>query len=96
MYSDGSGRVVAVDLQEMAPIEGVVQLQGDITRTATAEAIIAQLDGNLADIVVSDGAPDVTGLHDCDEFIQSQLILSVRRLERRCFLIELTLECIGP
>ena len=31
-------RIVAVDLQEMAPIEGVVQLQGDITGAATVQA----------------------------------------------------------
>ena len=31
-------RIVAVDLQEMAPIEGVVQLQGDITDAATVQA----------------------------------------------------------
>lgn len=27
-------------------------------------------------MVVCDGAPDVTGLHDMDEYIQSQLILA--------------------
>ena len=27
------------------------------------------------DIVVSDGAPDVTGLHDIDEYVQSQVSL---------------------
>lgn len=32
--------MVAVDLQEMAPIAGVRQLQGDITNQATAQAII--------------------------------------------------------
>jgi tRNA (cytidine32/guanosine34-2'-O)-methyltransferase len=34
-------RVVAVDLQEMAPIEGVEILQGDITSKSTAERIIS-------------------------------------------------------
>ncbi|GLT89459.1 hypothetical protein SLE2022_074380 [Rubroshorea leprosula] len=29
-----------------------------------------------ADLVVCDGSPDVTGLHDLDEFVQSQLILA--------------------
>ena len=29
-----------------------------------------------ADIVVCDGAPDVTGLHDIDEYIQAQLLLA--------------------
>lgn len=54
----------------------MIQLQGDITKKSTAEAIIAHFDGHLADLVVSDGAPDVTGLHDMDEYIQAQLILA--------------------
>lgn len=33
-------------------------------------------DGKLADLVVCDGAPDVTGLHDMDEFLQAQLLLA--------------------
>ena len=69
-------RVVAVDLQEMSPIEGVVQLQGDITSKATADAIISMFEGRQADLVVCDGAPDVTGLHDMDEFVQAQLLLA--------------------
>jgi len=69
-------RIVAVDLQEMAPIEGVVQIQGDITKQETAREVISKFDGLLADLVVCDGAPDVTGLHDIDEFVQSQLLLA--------------------
>lgn len=69
-------KIVAVDLQDMAPLDGVVQLKGDITKRSTAEAIIEHFEGELADIVLSDGAPDVTGLHDVDEYIQAQLILA--------------------
>lgn len=69
-------KVVAVDLQEMAPIPGVVQIQGDITRESTAREIIQHFEGALADLVVCDGAPDVTGLHDMDEYIQAQLLLA--------------------
>ncbi len=54
----------------------MIQLQGDITKLSTAEQIISHFDGSYADLVVCDGAPDVTGLHDIDEFIQSQLLLS--------------------
>ncbi|QDZ18429.1 tRNA (cytidine(32)/guanosine(34)-2'-O)-methyltransferase [Chloropicon primus] len=68
--------IVAVDLQPMAPVEGVVQIQGDITSTETATEVIRHFEGEKADLVVSDGAPDVTGLHDLDEFVQSQLILA--------------------
>ncbi|KAJ4849354.1 hypothetical protein Tsubulata_024297 [Turnera subulata] len=70
--------IVAIDLQPMAPIEGVIQVQGDITNARTAEVVIRHFDGCKADLVVCDGAPDVTGLHDMDEFVQSQLILAVK------------------
>ncbi|GES83439.1 putative tRNA (cytidine(32)/guanosine(34)-2'-O)-methyltransferase [Rhizophagus clarus] len=71
-----SPKIVAVDLQAMAPLEGVIQIQGDITKLSTAEQIISYFDGELADLIVCDGAPDVTGLHDMDEYIQAQLLLS--------------------
>ncbi|CAG8799325.1 29905_t:CDS:2 [Gigaspora margarita] len=69
-------KIVAVDLQAMAPLEGVIQIQGDITKVSTAEQIVSHFEGELADLVVCDGAPDVTGLHDMDEYIQAQLLLS--------------------
>ncbi|KAJ3155399.1 putative tRNA (cytidine(32)/guanosine(34)-2'-O)-methyltransferase [Geranomyces michiganensis] len=69
-------KIVAVDLQAMAPLPGVIQLQGDITKSSTAEQIISHFEGKLADLVVCDGAPDVTGLHDMDEYIQAQLLLA--------------------
>ena len=69
-------RIVAVDLQEMSPIEGVITLQGDITSYQTVQAVISACGGELADLVICDGAPDVTGLHDLDEYVQFQLLLS--------------------
>ncbi|KAI8816284.1 FtsJ-like methyltransferase-domain-containing protein [Fimicolochytrium jonesii] len=69
-------KIVAVDLQAMAPLPGVIQIQGDITKTSTAVEIISHFEGKLADMVVCDGAPDVTGLHDMDEYIQAQLLLA--------------------
>ncbi|XP_044264111.1 putative tRNA (cytidine(32)/guanosine(34)-2'-O)-methyltransferase [Tribolium madens] len=68
-------KIVAVDLQPMSPLPGVIQLQGDITKYKTAEAIISHFEGDHADLVVCDGAPDVTGLHDIDIYIQAQLLL---------------------
>jgi hypothetical protein len=69
-------KIVSVDLQPMAPIEGVIQLQGDITSEVTASAVISQFEGHHADLIVCDGAPDVTGLHDLDQYVQLQLILA--------------------
>ncbi|XP_030403191.1 putative tRNA (cytidine(32)/guanosine(34)-2'-O)-methyltransferase isoform X3 [Gopherus evgoodei] len=71
-----SVKIVAVDLQAMAPLPGVVQIQGDITKVSTAQEIIQHFEGQPADLVVCDGAPDVTGLHDIDEYIQAQLLLA--------------------
>ncbi|MCP9259604.1 putative tRNA (cytidine(32)/guanosine(34)-2'-O)-methyltransferase [Dirofilaria immitis] len=68
--------IVAVDLQPMSPLPGVIQLQGDITEVSTAEKIISYFEGLTADLVVCDGAPDVTGLHALDEYMQSQLVLA--------------------
>ena len=69
-------QIVAVDLQPMAPIDGVLCMQGDITSVKTAESIVDQFQGHRAELVVCDGAPDVTGLHDVDEYLQGQLLLA--------------------
>ncbi|KAL1237870.1 putative tRNA (cytidine(32)/guanosine(34)-2'-O)-methyltransferase [Trichinella pseudospiralis] len=74
-YKDSSV-VIAVDIQEMAPLEGVMMLQADITEKETAAKIKRLLPFGSADIVVCDGAPDVTGIHDLDEFLQGQLLVS--------------------
>ncbi|CAN1134423.1 Putative tRNA (cytidine(32)/guanosine(34)-2'-O)-methyltransferase [Linum perenne] len=57
--------IVAIDLQPMAPIEGVLQVQGDITNARTAEVVIRHFDGCKADLVVCDGAPDGNQLYYC-------------------------------
>ncbi len=74
--TDEHPNIVAVDLQPMAPIEGVLCLQGDITSYETARAILQPFINNQrAELVVCDGAPDVTGLHDLDEYLQAQLLI---------------------
>eukprot|EP00915_Cephaloidophora_sp_WS-2016_P002949 GHVH01004008.1.p1 GENE.GHVH01004008.1~~GHVH01004008.1.p1 ORF type:complete len:300 (+),score=42.14 GHVH01004008.1:1013-1912(+) len=72
--------IMAVDLQEMAPISGVTCITGDITCPSTVERILSHFDSEMADIVICDGAPDVTGLNHIDEFIQSQLITSAIKI----------------
>jgi tRNA (cytidine32/guanosine34-2'-O)-methyltransferase len=64
----------------MSPIEGVITLQGDITSYDTVKAVIDACGGELADLVICDGAPDVTGLHDLDEYVQFQLLLSAMNI----------------
>jgi tRNA (cytidine32/guanosine34-2'-O)-methyltransferase len=59
----------------MSAITGVIPLKADITKEETVSEIIGLL-GSKAELVVCDGAPDVTGLHDLDEYIQAQLLLA--------------------
>lgn len=78
--------IIAVDLQPMRPIPGVTQLRGDITSKETAEKIIELMNNEKADLVISDGAPDVTGLHDLDEYMQSQLVFAAFNIS--CFILK--------
>uniref|UniRef100_A0A8R1IHW6 FtsJ domain-containing protein n=2 Tax=Caenorhabditis japonica TaxID=281687 RepID=A0A8R1IHW6_CAEJA len=73
---DNESKIVAIDLQPMSPIPGVIQLQGDITSMDTANKVIEHFSGEKADIVICDGAPDVTGIHSLDEYMQAELILA--------------------
>lgn len=80
-------KIIAVDLQAMAPLPGVIQLQGDITKLSTANAIIKHFDDEKAHLVICDGAPDVTGLHDIDEYIQSQLLLAALSITQHVLML---------
>lgn len=80
---DDLPRLVAVDLQPMAPVEGVTLLQGDITSAVTANEVVQCFGGDLADLVICDGAPDVTGLHDLDQYTQHQLLLAALTIVSR-------------
>ena len=60
------GTIVALDLLPMAPIEGVQFIQGDFRE----EVVLAQLQeamaGGIADVVVSDMAPNLSGIESSD------------------------------
>ncbi|EFR04869.1 tRNA (uridine-2'-O-)-methyltransferase TRM7 [Nannizzia gypsea CBS 118893] len=77
-------KIVSVDLQPMAPLEGITTLQADITHPSTAPLLLNALNDEgeeeKVDLVLSDGAPDVTGLHDLDIYVQSQLLYAALNL----------------
>lgn len=89
-------KIVAVDLQPMSSLDGITTLKGDITHPSTIPRILQALDpesydtdsgdkgqSSPVDLVLSDGAPDVTGLHDLDIYIQSQLLFAALNLALR-------------
>ena len=64
------GRVVAIDLLPIAPISGVSVLQGDFR----AEALLEALEGARADAVLSDLAPNLSGIGNVDQARALELI----------------------
>jgi 23S rRNA (uridine2552-2'-O)-methyltransferase len=59
--AEGKGRVIAVDLSEIEPIQGVDVLALDVSDEAAAERVKAALGGARADVVLSDMASPATG-----------------------------------
>ena len=71
------GTVVAIDLLDMAAIPGVHFLQGDFTEQDMRAAMLAKLDSQRARVVLSDLAPNLTGMKDVDQARASDLAMQV-------------------
>jgi 23S rRNA (uridine2552-2'-O)-methyltransferase len=74
-----NGLVVASDIIDMEPLHQVQFLQGDFTEEACFEELLRILHGREVDIVISDMAPNISGMTDIDQ-------------PRAMYLIELAVE----
>ena len=61
------GRVVALDLLEMPPLPGVTFIHGDFHDAAVVERLEQALGGGRADLVLSDMAPNLSGIAVSDQ-----------------------------
>ena len=80
-----NGRIVALDLLEMEPIEGVTFIQGDFREDEVLGQLAEMIGDHQVDLVISDMAPNLSGVamadaarieHLCDlalEFSQNHL-----------------------
>jgi len=59
--------IVAIDLLPMAPVRGVTFVQGDFREPEGLAAVEAALAGRRADLVVSDLAPNLSGVESADQ-----------------------------
>lgn len=66
--SDGSidGQIIALDMLPMEPIAGVQFILGDFRDDAVLEVLEEALQGRSVDLVVSDMAPNLTGVSSAD------------------------------
>lgn len=62
-----SGRVIALDLLPMDPVPGVELLLGDFREDETLAELLALLGGEPADLVLSDMAPNASGMMAVDQ-----------------------------
>ena len=63
--TSGKAKIVAIDLLEIVPIENVTVIKGDI-RDEENQAKILELCPKGLDLIMSDMAPDTTGVHYAD------------------------------
>jgi len=61
------GRVIALDLLPIEPIAGVEFLQGDFTEQQTLDDLQAIIGDQKFDLVLSDMAPNLSGMHSVDQ-----------------------------
>lgn len=61
------GRVIAVDILPMEPVERVLFTLGDFTDDAVEKTLLEQIGENRADLVISDMAPNLTGIRITDQ-----------------------------
>ncbi len=63
----GNGAVYALDLLPMDAIAGVTFQQGDFREQAALDALLAELGGRRVDLVLSDMAPNMSGVDVVDQ-----------------------------
>ena len=73
------GRVVAVDLLALAPLAHVEAIQGDFRQSAVKCEIRRRIDGREVDLVISDMAPNLTGVKITDQAAAQALAIEAIR-----------------
>ena len=63
----GCGKVIACDMLAMEPLPGVRFIQGDFGEAATLEAVLEAVGDAGADLVISDMAPNMSGMKAIDQ-----------------------------
>ncbi len=69
-----SGRIIALDLLDFEPVEDVQFIQGDFRDEAVLARLVALMEGQRADVVVSDMAPNLSGIETADAARMADLV----------------------
>ena len=63
----GRGRIIAMDILPMEPLEGVEFLQGDFREDEVLDLLMETISGGKIDLVMSDMAPNISGMEAVDQ-----------------------------
>ncbi len=69
-----TGRVIASDILPMTPINDVDFIQGDFTEESVYNQILEVLGNDHVDLVVSDMAPNMSGVNTTDQYSSMYLV----------------------
>lgn len=61
------GEIIALDILPMDEIDGVSFIQGDFTKDEVFESLLQMIDGRPVDLVLSDMAPNLSGVKSIDQ-----------------------------
>ena len=88
------GTVVALDILEMTPLTGVHFIKGDFREDSVLDELNNVLDGQQIDLVLSDMAPNITGVDSIDQpssmyLVELALDFALTNLSKQgCFLVK--------
>jgi 23S rRNA (uridine2552-2'-O)-methyltransferase len=68
------GTIIALDILPFEPIEGVQFIQGDLREDEVMAELVAALAGRPVDVVVSDMAPNLSGIDSADAARMAHLV----------------------
>ena len=66
-FVKSSGKIFALDLLPIVPIDNVEFIQGDFTRSEIIAELLAKVKNNKADVVLSDMSPNISGIAASDQ-----------------------------
>jgi 23S rRNA (uridine2552-2'-O)-methyltransferase len=69
-----NGTIIALDMLEFAPVDGVQFIQGDFREEAVLARLESALAGRAVDVVVSDMAPNLSGIAEADSARMAHLV----------------------
>jgi 23S rRNA (uridine2552-2'-O)-methyltransferase len=72
--NNDTGRVIASDILPMDGIAGVTFIQGDFTDESVYEQLLNSLDEQKVDLVISDMAPNMSGVNTTDQYASIYLV----------------------